>query len=151
MAFGIDDVVGNVSKLFDDAINKIWPDPTAKASAEAITIKATADAAIATMTQQMSVMLEEAKSTDKWTSRARPSFLYVMYTMILVGIPMGFLSAFNPAMATAVATGMKAWLAAVPGDLWSVFGFGYGGYVLARSGEKSGGLLPLLTGNKAKK
>lgn len=82
---------------------------------------------------QLSAILAEAKSKDPWTSRARPSFLYVMYIMILSSIPMGILSVFKPAAATQVAEGMKAWLAAIPADLWWVFGVGYLGYTGARS------------------
>lgn len=138
MAIGIEEAVAGASKLIDDAINKIWPDPTQKATAEAITIKATADAAIAQMAQSMSVMVEEARSADPWTSRARPSFLYVMYVLILCAIPMGALSAFRPEIAEAVAKGMQAWLAAIPDGLWATFGVGYGGYSIARSWEKRG-------------
>lgn len=136
MAFGIDDAVASATKLVDDAINKIWPDPAQRASAEAITLKATADAAVATMAQSMSIMLAEAKSEDKWTSRARPSFLYVIYLMILASIPMGVVYAIAPATAEHIATGMQAWLAAIPQPLWDLFGYGYCGYVLARSAEK---------------
>ncbi len=49
----------------------------------------------------------EAASADPWTSRARPSFLYLMYGLVACGVPMGVLSAFDPARATAVATGFK--------------------------------------------
>lgn len=136
MAFGIDDAVTAASKLIDDAINRIWPDPQARASAEATTIKATADAAIATLQQQMSVMLAEAQSADKWTSRARPSFLYVMYVMILTALPYGMLSAFFPETARFAAAGAQAWLAAVPQGLWDLFQFVAGGYVGARTIEK---------------
>lgn len=145
---GIDDAASAAMKLLDDGINKIWPNPEDRASADAITIKATADAAIGQLQASMSVMLAEAQSADKWTSRARPSFLYVMYTMILCALPMGIVSAFNPAAATHVADGLRAWLAAIPSDLWSVFGFGYAGYTMARTSEKAGGLLPALTGKK---
>lgn len=41
------------------------------------------------MEQKMSVLLAEANSPDPWTSRARPSFLYVFYILLLMGIPMG--------------------------------------------------------------
>ena len=82
--------------------------------------------------QQLSVILAEAKSADPWTSRARPSFLYVMYILILFAVPMGILSAFRPDMATQIANGMKAWLSAIPDALWSVFGVGYLGYTGAR-------------------
>lgn len=82
---------------------------------------------------QLSAILAEAKSKDPWTSRARPSFLYVMYIMILAAIPMGILSVFKPDMASQVAYGMQAWLSAIPSELWTVFGVGYLGYTGARS------------------
>jgi hypothetical protein len=63
---------------------------------------------------QLSAILAEAKSSDPWTSRARPSFLWVIYIMILCGIPMGILSVFSPAIADQIADGMRAWLAAIP-------------------------------------
>ena len=81
---------------------------------------------------QLSAIIAEAKSSDPWTSRARPSFLYVMYIMILAAIPMGVLSVFKPDMAAAIGEGMKAWLAAIPSELWAVFGVGYLGYTGAR-------------------
>lgn len=140
MAFGIDDAVAGASKLFDDAINKIWPDPAQRASAEALTIKATADAAIGQMQQAMSVMLAEAQSADPWTSRARPTFLYVVYLLILVGIPFSVLWAFEPATADRMASGFQKWLAAIPDGLWTTFGIGYGGYALSRTYEKVKGV-----------
>ena len=82
---------------------------------------------------RMSAILAEAKSADPWTSRARPSFLYVIYLMILMAIPIGILSAFNPAMAIQIASGMRAWLASIPDALWATFGIGYTGYTVARS------------------
>lgn len=86
---------------------------------------------------QIAVMVAEAKSNDKWTSRARPSFLYVIYTMILAAIPMGIVYAVSPETAENVATGMKEWLGAIPDYLWGVFGVGYTGYVAGRSFDKS--------------
>lgn len=140
MAFGIDDAVGAASKLFDDAINKIWPDPTAKAAADAQVIKATADAALAQLQTQMSVMLAEANSTDTWTSRARPSMMYVMYILILTAIPMGLLYAFDPKHADLIAKGLQAWLSAIPDSLWSLFQFSFLGYSASRTVEKVKGV-----------
>lgn len=82
---------------------------------------------------QLSAILAKAKSADPWTSRARPSFLYVMYIMIIASIPLGVLSVFKPDMAVQIAAGMKAWLSAIPDSLWTVFGLGYLGYTGARS------------------
>lgn len=86
---------------------------------------------------QMSAIVAEAQSSDPWTSRARPSFMYVIYIVILLGVPMGVLSAFHPEVATRIAEGFKAWLAAVPNELWTLFGVGYLGYTGARTFEKS--------------
>ena len=80
----------------------------------------------------MSAIISESKSKDPWTSRARPSFLYIIYIMILISIPMGVLSAFEPDIAARIATGMQLWLAAVPESLWALFGAGYLGYTGAR-------------------
>jgi len=88
---------------------------------------------------QMGAILSEAQSADKWTSRARPCFLYVIYTYILAAIPMGFVGAYNPELAFAVADGVEAWLDAIPESLWGLFGVGYLGYTGFRSWDKSNG------------
>jgi len=75
----------------------------------------------------------EAQSTDKWTSRARPSFLYVMYVVILSALPFAVLFAFKPAEAKLVAEGFGMWLAAIPDELYWLFAAGYLGYTGARS------------------
>lgn len=85
---------------------------------------------------QMSAILAEANSADPWTSRARPSFLYVMYLMILAAVPMGALAAWNPDIAQGMAEGMRAWLAAIPEPMWWLFGAGYTGYTAGRSFDK---------------
>lgn len=89
-----------------------------------------------TLQTHMSAILAEAQSRDKWTSRARPSFLYVMYIMVLAAIPMGALHAYDPVVASSISDGMKAWLAAIPEPLWWLFGSGYLGYAAVRSGDK---------------
>ena len=85
---------------------------------------------------QFSAILAEAKSSDPWTSRARPGFLYVMYLFILVSIPIGILSAFDPDMGRQIADGVKMWLEAIPGELYALFGAGYLGYSGVRSWDK---------------
>lgn len=88
---------------------------------------------------RMSVMLAEAASADKWTSRGRPMFLYVMYVFLLMGIPMGLLSIIRPDTAVAIASGCNAWLASIPEEMWWLFGAGYLGYSTARSLDKTNG------------
>ncbi|NQW01685.1 MAG: hypothetical protein HQ483_18420 [Rhodospirillales bacterium] len=93
-----------------------------------------------TLKLQMSAILAEAQSTDPWTSRARPSFLYIIYVFILASIPMGALSAWDPDMAKAIAYGAKAWLDAIPESLMGLFGVGYLGYTGFRSWDKKNGV-----------
>ena len=59
-----------------------------------------------------------------------------IYIVILLGVPMGFLAAFHPEVATRVASGFGAWLQAVPDSLWALFGAGYLGYTCFRTIDK---------------
>lgn len=120
-------------------IDKLFPDPAQKAAAQLQLAQLAQDGSLKELGIQMSAILAEAQSADPWTSRARPSFMYVIYLVILFGIPMGFLSAFWPEKAAAVATGFGAWLKAVPDSLWTLFGAGYLGYAAARSVDKAKG------------
>lgn len=124
------------SKLVD----RLFPDKVAQATdrakAELALATLQSDAELRSFQTQLSAILAEAQSTDPWTSRARPSFMYVMYVMILMSIPMGVIAAFKPELAKAVATGMQYWLAAVPDSLWALFGAGYLGYSASKSFEK---------------
>jgi len=117
-------------------LDKVLPDREAKAKAQMEMAKLAQDGEFRSMEVQMSAILAEAKSADPWTSRARPSFMYVMYLMILCAVPMGIVAAINPETAAAIAKGMGAWLAAIPDSLWALFGAGYLGYVGSRSYDK---------------
>lgn len=124
------------SKLID----KIWPDKTAQEAernkAQLALLQMQQNGEFTELTERMKAIVAEAQSTDPWTSRARPSFLYVMYVMILAGIPIGILSVFNPSAAVQIATGMKAWLNAIPSEFVQLFGVGYVGYSAARTVDK---------------
>lgn len=93
-----------------------------------------------TLKTALSAILAEAQSNDPWTSRARPTFLYVIYLCILAALPMGVLFAFQPVAANAIAVGFGAWLNAIPESMWALFGAGYLGYSGARTWEKSRGV-----------
>jgi len=101
--------------------------------------------------QRMSVMQAEAKSRDPWTSRARPSFLYVVYLYILAGIPYGVVFALWPGAAISVTDGVRAWLEAIPEEMWWLFGTGYLGYNVARSADKRAFLRRLAGDNSERK
>src|SRR3990167_4504541 len=133
-------LIGPIVDLAKGFIDRIFPDKVAqaeqRAKAELELVALQQSGAFQTLQVQMSAILAEAQSPDPWTSRARPSFLYVIYIVILLGVPRGFLSAFKPEIAAQVAAGFKAWLGAVPDALWALFGAGYLGYATARTWEK---------------
>ncbi len=130
--------IGNaVMGAIDTVADKFFVDAKDKEAFKMQAMKMAQDGEFREQENRLSAILAEAKSADPWTSRARPSFLYVMYIMILAAIPMGVLSAFQPEMAVQIAEGLKAWLNAIPESLWTVFGVGYLGYVGAREYGKS--------------
>ena len=127
-------------------INKLIPDPEQKAKAEVELLKATQAGAFKELDQRMSAIVMEAQSKHMMVALARPSFLYVMYVYILGAIPVGALSIFYPGEAIQLADGMKAFLAAIPGEMWTLFGAGYLGYVKKRSDDKE-----IIAGREPKK
>ena len=84
--------------------------------------------------------MTEPKTPDPWVSRARPTFLYVIYVMILWAIPMSLIAAMRPAIARDMIAGIAAYLAAIPEPMWALFGTGYLGYTAARSWGKAKGV-----------
>ena len=117
-------------------IDKLLPDPEAKARAQLELIRLQQEGAFKEIEVRMSAIIAEANSVDPWTSRARPSFLYVVYVMLLFSLPMGLVAAISPDTAAAVAEGMKAWLSAIPDSIVELFQWVMLGYVGARSVEK---------------
>jgi hypothetical protein len=132
----LDALVSPVSKLLD----KIIPDPQARDRAKLELLKLQGDQEMQTIAVQMQAIVAEAQSADPWTSRARPSFLYVMYGLILWSIPMGLIAAADPRMATGIASGMTAYLRGIPEELYALFGTGYLGYTAARTWGKVKGV-----------
>jgi len=121
-------------------IDKIWPDKIAQETernkAQLALLQMNQNGEFKELEERMKAIVTEASSSDPWTSRARPSFMYVMYIMILGSIPIGILTVFNPTAASAIATGMGNWLKAIPEDMWFLFGAGYLGYTYQRGKEK---------------
>ncbi len=86
---------------------------------------------------KMSAIVEEAKSKDKWTSRARPAFLYVMYFVIMSCFFGGILGIWWPTQVFQAADNIERLLAAIPEALWYLFGSGYLGYCGVRTYDKN--------------
>lgn len=125
-----------LAQIAASLIDKLIPDKEAAAKAKLDFMVAQQQGELKEIEVQLSAIIAEANSADPWTSRARPSFLYVVYVLLLCSLPMGLVAAFSPDTAMAVAGGMKAWLAAIPESIVSLFQFVMLGYIGGRSYEK---------------
>lgn len=123
-----------------DKVGSFFPSEEEKNRAKLALLTAEQNGELEQTKAQLSAIIAEANSTDPWTSRARPSFMYVIYICILFGIPMGILSVWSPGAAAAIATGFKGWLTAIPDTLYTLFGAGYLGYTGSRTVEKIKGV-----------
>lgn len=120
-------------------VDRIVPDPHARDHAKLALLDLQGGPELDALRGQLSAIEAEAGSADAWTSRARPTFLYVMYVLLLWSIPMGVLAAFRPEMAKEIGAGMNAYLAGLPEPLYALFGTGYLGYTIARQWGKATG------------
>ena len=132
----LNSIIGPLAGLID----KIIPDPKARDAAKLELIKLEGTQDLERVRTQLSAIVAEAQSADPWTSRARPSFLYVIYALILWAIPMGLIGAVQPDIAGRIATTMNAYLAGLPDSLYALFGTGYLGYTAARQWGKIKGV-----------
>ena len=129
-------LVGPIGSIID----KIIPDKDARERARIELVKLEGTQEMEAIQAQLSAIVAEAGSSDPWTSRARPSFLYVIYVMLLWALPMGVLAAFRPEAARDIAAGMNAYLNGLPEPLYALFGTGYLGYTAARQWGKIKGV-----------
>ena len=132
----VESLIGPIASIID----KVIPDKAARERAKLELIKLEGSQELEAVEARLSAILAEAKSPDPWTSRARPSFLYVMYALLLWAAPMGLIAMFRPEAAHAIAAGMNAYLNGLPEPLYALFGTGYLGYTAARQWGKAKGV-----------
>jgi hypothetical protein len=131
----LESLIGPIASIID----KVIPDREARDRAKLELIKLQGSQEMEVLQTRLSAIVAEASSNDPWTSRARPSFLYVMYALILWALPMGLISALSPGTAKGIADGMGAYLGALPEPLYMLFGTGYLGYTVTRQWGKVAG------------
>ncbi|MEM7046977.1 MAG: 3TM-type holin [Pseudomonadota bacterium] len=118
------------------ALDKVLPDTKAKTKAQAELANIIASKEAAELETRLKVILAEATSEDKWISRARPTFLYVIYAVIGLCVLAGIASIWWPSHVAIATAGFGGALMAVPDSLWALFGAGYLGYSAVRSYDK---------------
>lgn len=126
----------SIVQLGGKILDKVIPDKDKANEAKIKMIELAQQGELNELNRSYDAIVAEANSSDKWTSRARPSFMYVMYIMILSAIPMGIIQAIDAGVAKDISSGIKAWLDAIPSELWGLFGVGYVGYSASRSYDK---------------
>lgn len=122
--------------LLGDILRRVLPDKEAQDRAAAELARMVQDGELKSTELQLSAILAEAQSEDPWTSRARPTFLYVMYSLILLCFGAGIIGIWFPDHVTTAAQNFANLLGALPQELWWLFGTGYLGYTGARSFDK---------------
>lgn len=132
----VESLIGPLASIID----KIIPDKEARERAKIELVKLEGSQELQAVQARLSAIVAEAGSEDPWTSRARPSFLYVMYALLLWALPMGLIAAFRPEAARDIAAGMNAYLSGLPEPLYALFGTGYLGYTAARQWGKVKGV-----------
>jgi hypothetical protein len=89
---------------------------------------------------RISVMIAEASSSDKWTSRARPGFMYLFYSVVAMLVILApFVGIFYPEQMKQFYINVAEGFKAIPDIMWQTFGVGFIGYSAARSYDKTKG------------
>lgn len=130
------DFISPLAAIAGKLIDKLFSTPEEKAAAQAKLMLLEQQGLLDELKLNLSAILAEAQSPDKWTSRARPSFLYIIYGVIILCFVGGIIGIFAPASVALAATNITALLAAIPESLWWLFGAGYLGYTGGRSFDK---------------
>lgn len=130
------EILGIGNKIID----RLWPDPLEREKAKLALAQMAQNGEFRDQELRIMAIMAEAKSEDPWTSRARPSFFYVVYLLLLTAIPFGILAMFKPDSADDFARGVKFWFDAVPEIIWQVFIAGFLGYGAMRTVEKVKGV-----------
>ena len=134
-------VAGGLFDVGEKLIDRLFPDPEQKAKAKKELEALEQEGELTRLSTRMETIMAEANSEDSWTSRARPSFMYVFYLVIICLVLVApVLGIFFPEQMTFffdnVGTGFKA----IPEELWWTFTSGYLGYGAYRTYEKKKGV-----------
>lgn len=130
-----------IVSLGTDLIRRLIPDREKQAEAELTLMQMQQQGELRELEVRMSAIVAEANSNDRWTSRARPSFMYVFYVVILsMTLLAPMVGIFFPEGMETFFDNVSRGFGAIPEELWWAFSVGYLGYAGARSFEKTKGV-----------
>ena len=120
-----------------EIIQRIFPDKEQQAKAELELMRLDQEGQINELATRMNTITKEAESSDPWTSRARPAFLYVFYMVILALVLVApLVGIFFPDQMELFFINVGRGFDAIPEELWWTFSAGYLGYAGLRTVEK---------------
>jgi len=133
-------IIDGIFEIGNTIIKKLFPDPTEAAKAQLALLELQQSGELDRVKVQLSAILAEAQSPDPWTSRARPSFLYLFYLIVSALVIFApIMGVFYPAQMMQFYANVQAGFAAIPEPMWWTFTTGYLGYVGARQYGKTKG------------
>lgn len=125
--------------LFDVArnlIDKLIPDPEANAAAQLKLMELDQQGKLTELQLQMSAIVTEANSEDPWTSRARPSFMYLFYVIVSFMVMLApIVGILYPEKMDLFFLNVTKGFNAIPEALWYTFTIGYLGYTGGKTVE----------------
>jgi hypothetical protein len=132
--------IGSIFDFGSKIIDKVFPDPAQRDAAKLELFKAQQAGGLDEMKVQLSAIISDSQSADPWTSRARPSFLYLFYLVIIfLVIVAPTIGVFFPIQMDQFFKNTATGFAAIPEPMWWTFTTGYLGYVGARQYGKTKG------------
>lgn len=130
-------LAGGLLDVGTKLIDRLFPDPEEKARAQQELLNLERQGELDQLSARMEAIMAEAQSNDPWTSRARPSFMYVFYVVILSLVLVApILGIFFPNQMEAFFSNVGSGFSAIPEELWWTFTSGYLGYGAFRTYEK---------------
>ena len=129
-------LANSAMNLANNFIDTFFESKEEKRAAKLKLLEMEQDGKLKEMQINMSAIIAEAQSKDPYTSRARPTFLYVMYALFGLCMVGSILGIWFPIEVFRASENMSLLFNALPGELYLLFGSGYLGYGYLRSKDK---------------
>lgn len=127
-------IAAGVFDIASKVIDKLVPDPAANAEMQLKLVELDKNCELQELQLQMSAIVAEANSTDPWTSRARPSFMYLFYVIVIFMVVIApMVGVLYPEKMDLFFMNVNKGFTAIPEAMWWTFTAGFLGY----SGSKS--------------
>jgi hypothetical protein len=137
----ISNPISSALDLGESLVERFIPDPSQKRKAKRALEKMEQNGELRRLEARMGAITAEAQSKDKWTSRARPSFMYTVYLILIVNVVLAPAAGiFFPEQMGNYFQYVAQGFEAIPGAVWATFTSGFLGYAGLRSYEKAKGV-----------